>query len=188
MRVALIAIVMAALVAGCGGDDDGGDGGNGAAATTAATENEYATQGNTICREARTQVDALALAQPPTLEDLREKTPAARNRVRLWTVYSTKVDEIGRKSQTDLLALEPPAELRGRRDRLEEDLDELDRVGAQANKSGNRLRAAARAGDDAALEKARGESQKLAERQAAIANRVREHFTALGWTACLQGQ
>lgn len=180
MRVALIAIAMAALVAGCGGDDDGGG------ATTAASENEYATQGNTICREARTQVDALELAQPPTLEDLREKTPAARNRVRLWTAYSKQVDDIGRQSQADLLALVPPEELRERRDQLKQDLDELDSVGAQANEAGNRLRAAAREGDDAALEEARSESQKLAERQGAIVDRVRGHFAALGWNVCLR--
>lgn len=184
MRLAAVAIAAAALVAGCGGGGaDEGD--TGSAAPSA---NAYATQGNTICRTTQTQVDALQTARPPTLEDLREKTPAARRRLRLWTEYSEAVDKIGKQSQDDLLALEPPDELTAQREQLRKDLAELDRLGKKANEVGNRLRAAARSGDDAALAKARADAQKLANRQGRIADRVGSDFSALGWSACLPGQ
>jgi hypothetical protein len=184
LRLAAIALVAAVLAAGCGGGGDS-DGGNGSSSGTL-SKAAYATEGNTICRRARTEVQALPTARPPTLEDLREKTAAARRRVRLWTEYSTKVDEIGRKSQADLLALEAPEELQERREQLRKDFAELDRAGARANKAGNRLRAAARAGDSAALEKARADAEEIAREQGATADRIRGNFGAVGWTACLQ--
>jgi hypothetical protein len=176
----VIAGVLLLLGAGCGGSDDDGNGGS-----AAPTKNAYAEKGNTICRTAQTEVDALQTAQPPTLEDLREKTPEARRRLKLWTQYSESVDKIGRKSQDDLLGLQPPAELRPQHDQLRKDLAELDRVGAQANTAGEQLRAAARSGDAAALAKARAKAQKLASRQGTIADRIGSDFSALGWSACL---
>jgi uncharacterized coiled-coil DUF342 family protein len=180
LAVALAAVAL--LAAGCGGDGDDADD------SAAPSKTAYAEKGNTICRTAQTQVDALPTAQPPTLEDLREKTPEARRRLKLWTEYSTKIDDIGRKSQTDLLALEPPAELRQRREQLRKDLEALDKAGAEANEAGNKLRAAARSEDDAALETARAQAQQIANRQGAIAERIRTQFGALGWTACVRTQ
>jgi hypothetical protein len=189
LKLAAVALAAALLAAGCGGggEDSGDDGGNGGS-SGALSKAAYATEGNTICRTTRTQVGALPLARPPTLADLREKTPEARRRVRLWTEYSKKVDEIGRKSQAQLLALVPPKELEERREQLRKDLAELEKAGAKANKAGERLRAAARTGDNEAIEKARAEAQELATDQGLIAQRIGGHFTALGWTACLQGR
>ena len=175
MKLAPIALVAAALAAGCGG------GGDGEAGVSSA---EYARQGNDICRSVQQQIEALPIARPPTLEDLKEKTAAARRRVRLWTAYSEKVDRIGRKSQDDLLALTPPEELKAEHAQLKKDLAELDGVGAEANKAGNELREAARNGDAAALEQARTKAQQIANRQGAIADRIANDFTALGWTRC----
>jgi hypothetical protein len=180
-----VALAVALVAAGCG---DGGDSDDGSSSGGGLSKTAYATEGNTICRTTRSKVEALPLARPPTLEDLREKTAAARRRVRLWTEYSNKVDQIGRESQAEMLALVPPEELRKRRDQRRQDLAELDQAGAKANRNGDRLRAAARSGNEAALEKARTEAQELATEQAAIAERIRGHFSALGWTACLQGR
>jgi hypothetical protein len=186
LKLAAAALAAALLAAGCGGGGDSSD--DGGTTTAGSSETAYATQGNTICRTTRTQVDALPLATPPTLADLRENTAEARRRVRLWTEYSKKVDEIGRKSQAQLLALVPPKELEERREQLRKDLAQLDKVGAKSNEAGNRLRAAARSGDSEAIEKARAKAQEIATEQGVIAQRIRGHFTALGWTACLQGR
>jgi hypothetical protein len=175
-----IAIVLAAVAivaaAGCGGGD------------SSLSRGEYAAQGNEICRDTRKEVDAVPAAQPPTLEDLRERTPAAKERVRKWGEYSTKLDEIGRKTQERLLELEPPDDLRSRRDQLEKDFEALDSAGKRANELGEKLRAAARSGTKAEVAKATAASRAAAERQSAIADRIRRDVSALGWRVCAARQ
>ena len=176
MRLAAIALVALAL-AGC---DGGGDDGSGT------TKAEYAQEANEICRSTQNEIQSLPAATPPTLADLKERTPAARERVRRWTEYSERVDEIGRESQDDLLALTPPESLEDAHAKLRKDLNELDRVGAEANEAGHDLREAAKNGDAAALEKARSKAQQIANRQGAIADRIAGDFRELGWTRCIR--
>jgi hypothetical protein len=175
LRLAPIVLVAAALAAGCGGSGDDESG---------VSRAEYAQQGNDICRAVQQQIQSLPIARPPTLEDLKEKTPAARRRVRLWTAYSEKVDRIGRKSQDDLLALTPPEGLQATREQLRKDLEQLDSVGAEANKAGTALREAAKNGDAAALQQARSKAQEIATRQGALVDRITNDFDNLGWTRC----
>jgi hypothetical protein len=166
-----LAVVAAAGAAGCGGDSE-------------MTRGQYASKGNEICRDTREEVNAVPKASPPTLEDLREKTPAARRRVREWGEYSTKLDEIGLRAQDRLLELEPPEALRTRRDQLKKDFDALERAGKAANAAGQRLRDAARTGTKAEVTKATAASSRAAQRQATIADRIRRDVLALGWTVC----
>jgi chromosome segregation ATPase len=174
MRVALAIVlgtVALAVAAGCGGDSP-------------PTRGQYAAEGNEICRETREEVNAVPQAQPPSLEDLREKTPAARKRVREWAEYSTKLDEIGRRAQDRLLELEPPEDLQAQHDQLEKNIAALDRAGKEANEAGQKLRDAARSGTKAQVRQATAASRKAAQRQATIADRIRRDVSALGWTVC----
>jgi len=181
LRLAPIALVAAALAAGCGG---GGDDSSSSTLSTA----DYQAQGNDICRQAQEDVGALPTATPPTLEDLKEKTAAQRRRVRLWTEYSKKVDEIGQKSQDDLLALTPPEDLKQEREQLGKDLAQLEKIGTEANKAGNALRAAAKNGTAAEIEQARKKAEAIAKRQGALADRITNDFANVGWTGCLRQQ
>ena len=181
MRIAAVLALACAmlLAAGCGSDSD-----DAPAARAPVTSEDYARRGNEICRDAQRRVNALDPVAPPSLDDLREQTPAARERVADFAEYSRKVDEIGRESQRDLLAIKAPPDLRDERAALQKDLSELSRRGTESNDIGERLRAAARGGDQEALTAAMSDARKAAQRQATISDRVRRTFEQVGWTAC----
>ena len=86
------------------------------------------------------------------------------------------------------MELETPDELRERRDALQRDFDALDRAGKAANKAGQKLLRAARSGTSAELRTATAASQKAAQRQADIADRIRSRLNSIGWTVCAQAR